>query len=125
MVKKTRTVFYSSIVALAITVSLFLTVIPTSGIWGIVIGMTGGYITLLVWRVRQSSRFIKIVYDYKEIVSSLALLILSVLLYYVTPDYLQLLVLVAAAIAAAVLNRGLVIRLFRILKKGLLGGNNA
>lgn len=125
VVKKTRTVFYSSIVALAISMSLFFTVIPACGIWGIIIGMTGGYTTLLIWRVRQSSRFIKIVYDYKEIVSSLALLILSLLLYYVTPDYLQLLVLVAAAIAAAVLNRGLVIRLFMILKKGLLGGNNA
>ncbi|MDN0055211.1 lipopolysaccharide biosynthesis protein [Collinsella ihumii] len=125
VVKKTRTVFYSSIVALAISVSLFFTVIPACGIWGIIIGMTGGYTTLLIWRVRQSSRFIKIVCDYKEIVSSLALLILSLLLYYVTPDYLQLLVLAAAAIAAAVLNRGLVIRLFMILKKGLLGGNNA
>lgn len=125
VVKKTRTVFYSSIVALAITVSLFLTVIPTSGIWGIVIGMTGGYITLLVWRVRQASRYIKVGCDYKKMASSFALLVFSVLLYYVTPDYLQLFVLVVVAITTTVINRGLVIRLFGMLKKGLLGSNNA
>lgn len=125
VVKKTRTVFYSSIVALAITVSLFLTVIPTFGIWGIVIGMTGGYITLLVWRVRQASRYIKVGCDYKKMASSFALLVFSALLYYVTPGYLQLFVLVVVAIATTLINRGLVIRLFGMLKKGLLGSNNA
>lgn len=120
VVKQTKTVFYSSVVSLVITFIVFVLTIPRFEIWGIVAGMAVGYLTMLVWRVVQASRYIKIQCSANDVLPAIAVLFLFTCAYYFSTITYQLFLLVLSLCCALLLNRQLVIRFLEMIRFKLL-----
>lgn len=117
VVKKTKAVFYSSIGALIVSMGLFVVAIPVIDVWGIVIGVLGGYTVLLVWRIVQASGYIRIQFNPIDMLVALMALMVFVGLYYFLPDCYQPLVVVAALVVALLLNRRTAGKMFKMLRR--------
>lgn len=109
---KTRMAFTTTIIAALSNLLLSLILIPKLNIWGVVISNMMSFIVFYFARIKSVNSIIKLEIDFREIIPSLVLLIISIFVYYCLNTIFQIFSIMIFGVSVLYLNRKIVVNVF-------------
>lgn len=114
---KTKQAFTTTMIAAVTNLIMSILLIPLLSIWGVVISNMTSFIVFYFVRIKSISNIISLKINYHKLIPSLALLSISIFVYYTSSVYNQIFAILILGIAALYLNRDILLNLLSFITK--------